>query len=184
VRSLHPTHSCVALGARAAEVVARHGEDTSPVGAGSPFAAVRALSGQVGFLGCGSRCNTSVHGVEELLAQPPPYLWQQAPVLCSVTDAAGVERVVAHRRHNFEGVGQRYERLVDLMPAGAFSSGVVGAQGARLEIFDAEAMWTTALDALRKDPWSLCERVEPGSEGHHLRVSRDGTYFGYRVGKE
>jgi aminoglycoside 3-N-acetyltransferase len=183
-RSLHPTHSCVALGARAAEVIAGHGEDVSPVGAGSPFTAVRALNGQVGFLGCGSRCNTSMHGVEELLAEPPPYLWQPTPVLCTVTDAEGVARTVAHRRHNFEGVGQRYERLVNLMPAGAYLSGVVGTKGALLELFDAEAMWTTALDALSKDPWSFCERVEPGSEGHHLTVSRDGRNFGYRVGRE
>jgi len=184
LRSLHPTHSCLALGARAAEVVARHGADDTPVGAGSPFAAVRALKGQVGFLGCGTRCNTSIHGVEELLAPHPPYLLLPERVRCTVTDAAGVAREVAHRRHNFEGVGQRYERLAGLVPPGAFTAGAVGARGALLELFDAEAMWDTALAALAKDPWALCERVEPGSEGHHLKLGGGGAYHSYRVGKE
>lgn len=182
LRSLHPTHSCAALGARAAEVVARHGEDTTPVGPHSPFSVVRALGGQVGFLGCGCRTNTSIHGVEELLSPPPPYLLLPQPVACRVTDAEGVTREVAHRRHNFEGVGQRYERLPGMVPAGAFTSGPVGEKGALLELFDAPAMWATALEALRKDPWALCAGVAPGAEGHHLKTGGGGAYYSYSVG--
>jgi hypothetical protein len=103
-------------------------------------------------------------------------------VVYRITDAEGHTRDVVHRRHNFEGVGQRYERLPAMVPTGAFSSGPVGAKGALLELFDAEAMWSTALEALRKDPWALCARVEPGSEGHHLKAGGGGAYWGYTVG--
>ena len=156
------------------------------MGPNSPFSLVRALGGQVGFLGCGTRTNTSIHGVEELLAPPPPYLLLPEPLKCTITDAAGATREVAHLRHNFAGVGQRYERLVGLVPPGAFSSGAVGARGALLELFDAEAMWATALEALRRDPWALCARIEPGSEDHHLKTGGSGpggAYFSYRVGR-
>jgi aminoglycoside 3-N-acetyltransferase len=184
LRSLHPTHSCCAIGALAAEVVARHAADTSPVGPGSPFAAVRALKGQVGFLGCGTRTNTSIHGVEELVSPPPPYLMSPEPVRYQVTDADGVTHEVVHRRHNFHGVGQRYERLAALMPERAFVSGEVGTKGKLLELYDAEAMWDTALKALSKDPWAFCDEIEPGTEDHFVQLRGGGTYYGYWVGRK
>lgn len=74
-RSLHPTHSVAAIGAQAALVTQDHYKDTTPVGANSPFRWVRDLCGQVVFLGCGCRCNTSIHGVEEMVDPIPPYLF-------------------------------------------------------------------------------------------------------------
>merc|ERR1712083_791450 len=101
-----------------------HAKDRSPVGENSPFRRVRELGGQVAFLGCGTRCNTSVHGVEELLEEPPPYLFQKSTVTYNVTDAGGQSEVVSHQRHSFgvgcpyegQAVGQRYDRLVDMLP--------------------------------------------------------------------
>ena len=127
LRSLHPTHSVAALGPAAARITGDHWRDTSPVGPHSPFTALAALGGQVAFLGCGARCNTSIHGVEEALpGGPPPYLLLPGEVEYSLVDAAGARTSVRHRRHDFAGVGQRYERLVAGMPAGAYSEGRVG----------------------------------------------------------
>ena len=79
------------------------------------------------FLGCGARCNTSIHGVEEALpAGPPPYLLLPGEITYSLVDASGTRTDVRHRRHDFSGVGQRYERLVAGMPPGTYSEGRVG----------------------------------------------------------
>ncbi|MHC4717374.1 MAG: AAC(3) family N-acetyltransferase, partial [Planctomycetota bacterium] len=70
IRSVHPTHSVCGVGRQAAEMLADHHLDTTPVGPRSPFRRVPDYGGQVLMLGCGLRPNTSIHGVEEL-AEPP-----------------------------------------------------------------------------------------------------------------
>lgn len=115
VRSVHPTHSVCALGPEAEEIVKDHFKDTTPVGPNSPFRKIFEKNGQVLFLGCTPRCNTSMHGVEELLDTRPPFLFQENPIVYSVTDYSGKTEKVTHTRHNFSGVGQRYERVAELL---------------------------------------------------------------------
>jgi aminoglycoside N3'-acetyltransferase len=50
-RSMHPTHSCAAIGPHTLELLGEHRHDRSPVGKNSPFRRVRDLEGQVAFLG-------------------------------------------------------------------------------------------------------------------------------------
>lgn len=199
-RSLHPTHSVAACGPAAGEVTGSHWRDTTPVGPHSPFTRVRDLRGQVAFLGCGARSNTSIHGVEEALpAGPPPYLLQPGTVEYSLVDCDGVTRVASHRRHDFTATGQRYERLVPGMPAGTYSEARVG--GALVQaraacalrglqkptspltpirvhpptqVFDARAMWEHATALLSADPLALVEHV-PAGEGHFLVRAGGGS---------
>lgn len=189
VRSMHPTHSVAALGARAVELTSQHGLDRSPVGPRSPFALLAQARGQVAFIGCGARCNTLVHGVEEAAAPaPPPYLLLPAPVTYSVTDTEGREERVQHARHNFSGVGQRYERLRGLVPRGSYRATPLASGRGLLEVFEARELWDTAAAALAADPCALTEALAPGAdEGHYLKpcAARDGTqYFAYTVGKQ
>ncbi len=65
LRSVHPTHSVCGAGCLAGELLGDHERDTTPVGPHSPFARLPAVHGQILFLGCGLRPNTSMHGVEE-----------------------------------------------------------------------------------------------------------------------
>ena len=191
VRSMHPTHSVAAFGPAADAITGEHWRDTTPVGKHSPFSRMREFNGQVVFLGCGARCNTSIHGVEEALpVGPPPYLLQPGTIAYTVIDADGHERVVQHRRHNFSGVGQRYERLAAAMPPGTYREGRAGVGGAALvQVFDAAAMWMRATELLTADPLALVESV-PEGEGHFLVrgvSSGDGASCGaavwrYRVG--
>jgi len=125
LRSLHPTHSCAALGPRAAAVTGSHDRDDTPVGPNSPFAHVRSLGGQVAFLGCGTRCNTSVHGVEEQCDPLPAFLFEPAPCAYELVDGDGRETTTVHRRHGFAGVAQRYERVEALLPPGALTRGPI-----------------------------------------------------------
>lgn len=191
IRSLHPTHSAAAIGPQAEAVVGKHGMDRTPVGPHSPFRRVYELEGQVAFLGCGTRCNTSIHGVEELLESPPPYLFQELPIRYTVTDAKGASEEVEHRRHSFEtgkpfegqGTGQRYERVLKLLDraAGYHFVGKVG--GATIDVFEAKPMWEAALSALQKDPLCLVEAIPADSEGHHLVIGSSSTSLPkYKVG--
>ena len=85
------------------------------------------------------RAPAAVHGVEEMLQpEPPPYLLLTDPVTYTVTDATGISETVEHSRHDFDGWGQRYERLVELMPPGSYHTGKVGA--AVMQVFEAEVM--------------------------------------------
>ena len=187
-RSLHPTHSCVALSASASAaeaVVGMHGEDRTPVGARSPFARVRELGGQVAFLGCGARCNTSIHGVEEMLAAEPAYLLRPGEVEYVVTDAAGQSEAVRHRRHNFAGTAQRYERVAEALRArgagGGLSEGRVLA--AECVVMEAPEMWAAAKAMLEAEPGCLTETTPAGSEeNHHLVSGSEQGTFRYRVG--
>ena len=64
-RSIHPTHSCAAIGYRAEEFTCDHHLDNTPVGIHSPFYKLQKAGGKILMLGCGISCNTSMHGVEE-----------------------------------------------------------------------------------------------------------------------
>ena len=152
VRSLHPTHSCTAIGPLARELTARHAEDATPGGPHSPFALLPGIDGSVLFLGCGCRCNTSMHAVEELFC--PPYLFA-GEVSYTVTDAAGNEHTVVSLRHNFLGVAQRYDRVADRMPEGCMRGKILNANCVLLR---AAPMWETAEEMLSRDPFALVER--------------------------
>jgi aminoglycoside 3-N-acetyltransferase len=71
VRSLHPTHSVVAYGPRAARLVERHHLETS-LGEGSPFDTLARSGGEVLLLGVGHTANTTIHTGEALA--PASYL--------------------------------------------------------------------------------------------------------------
>lgn len=153
MRSVHPTHSVCGVGPLADAVLGRHHLDETPCGANSPFRAVRDRGGQILFLGCGLRPNTSMHGVEELVE--PPYLFG-----CEVTYRMamrnGVETRLTCRRHGFDGWAQRYERIGAWMGEPDLKVGKV--LEATVHLLDARAFWTCAERALRRDPFCFVER--------------------------
>jgi len=108
-----------------------------------------------------------MHGVEELYGEPP-FLFLQNPIVYTVIDADGNTKSVAHRRHNFEGTGQRYERLLEVIPLGPSlrSIGTVGIS-AVTHVFEAAAMWGRALETMQqRGPLFFVDRIPPGAESH------------------
>merc|ERR1711957_130116 len=97
----------------------------------------------------------------------------------SVADAEGNTTVAEHRRHKFGDFGQRYERLVEMLPPGAYRCGQVGE--ATLHLMEAKVMWETAEAALLADPLSMVESIAPGSESHWLKPGADGAWR-YKIG--
>lgn len=151
LRSIHPTHSVCGVGARAEEILSGHEQDHTPCGPHSPFARLPQWGGQVLFLGCGLRPNTSMHAIEEQIE--PPYLYGD-PVTYRIIHADGSETQMHVRSHNFKGWSQRYDRLEGLLAAGMQKGNVLQSDAVLLE---AGEMWKTALEYYRKDPLFFVE---------------------------
>jgi aminoglycoside 3-N-acetyltransferase len=186
IRSLHPTHSCCGFGKDAFYILSSHHLDISPVGIHSPFSKMKDFEGQIVFLGCGARCNTSIHGVEESLLIQPSYLLRDEKIIYTIRDVNGKESKVEHVRHDFSHTNQRYERLIDFMikdGEGYYSTGIV--RGAKVHVFDAKQMWKVAFETLTTDPSALTvEAFGNEREWHHLVEikGKEEKIYKYRVG--
>ncbi|MBN1401176.1 MAG: AAC(3) family N-acetyltransferase [Anaerolineae bacterium] len=154
-RSLHPTHSVCGVGPLVDHLLGEHHLGDTPCGSCSPFRKLRDAGGQILFLGCGLRPNTSMHGVEELVE--PPYLFGER-VAYRVIGLDGGEITVWSRRHNHGpcGVRQRYDRIEGLLePGRELRAGKV--LQARAHLLECGAMWREGVGALRRDPLYLVE---------------------------
>jgi len=152
LRSVNPTHSVCGVGPAAAEMLAGHILDETPCGPHSPYRRLRDRGGQILFLGCGLRPNTSMHAVEELVV--PPYLFGSV-VRYRVILADGREIAMSCRRHDFSSWRQRYDRLAALLGEDGLRTGKVLA--ATVHIVECRVMWERALAALRQDPFAFVE---------------------------
>jgi aminoglycoside 3-N-acetyltransferase len=146
LRSVHPTHSVCGVGPQAEALLGDHARSTTPCGSYSPFARLPQEGGQILFIGCGLRPNTSMHAVEERVE--PPYLYGEA-VQYRVRLVDGRETTMRVRSHNFRGWTQRYDRLEAVMPAGLRKGQVLEAA---CHLVEAADMWPAALAKLRENP--------------------------------
>lgn len=153
IRSVHPTHSVCGVGPKAESLLKEHHLDTTPCGEHSPFRRLRNVKGQILFLGCGLRPNTSMHAIEELVQ--PPYLLGD-PVDYRIILASGKEIKMRVKRHNFGIWSQRYDRLGPLLDEDGLKRGKV--LEATVDLIDCEQMWDRALIALKKDPFFFVEK--------------------------
>ena len=164
MRSIHPTHSVAGIGVRARELLKYHVLDRTPCGPNSPFHKLPHAHGQILMLGCGLEPNTSMHAIEEKIE--PPYLFgPEIPYILVYPDGTSYEKI--YTSHGFDGWNQRYDRIEPLfeaaklrgsgVPEGALRRGPV--LQAQVHLIEAEALWATALDTLRQDPFAFVERI-------------------------
>jgi aminoglycoside 3-N-acetyltransferase len=151
-RSVHPTHSVSGAGRQAQELLGEHIRSTTPCGPYSPFAKLPEVGGQILFLGCGLRPNTSMHAVEEKIE--PVYLYGEE-VDYEVILADGSRQRMLVRSHAFEGWNQRYDRLAQHLSAPDLRQGNV--LTANCYLVEAAGMWAAALRAMRQDPLCFVE---------------------------
>ena len=146
-RSVHPTHSIAVWGKDAKEIAAAHIRDFTPVGANSPLHELKRRKGKIVMLGCGLEPNTSMHGVEEMIA--PEYLYG-ANYEYNLVLADGKRLKTNILSHNFSGVEQRYDKILDVLDKTDYTSGKI--LKADCYVLNAEAVWEKALVKLREDP--------------------------------
>jgi len=153
LRSVHPTHSVCGVGPEAAELLADHHLDTTPVGANSPFRRLPERGGQILMLGCGLRPNTSMHGVEEVAGAPYAFGgW----ATFELVHADGKRTKMRCRRHGFVGWRQRYDRIEPLLDGEGLRTGRVLEAGCHL--LEASRLWERALETLRGNPFYFVQR--------------------------
>ena len=160
IRSLHPTHSCSAVGRQAVFLCGEHFRDRTPVGPHSPFARLPQVHGKILILGSHPDHNTTLHGVEET-AEPEYVFDRTAPIVYNVTDAQGRTFQATHLRHGFHFADryydQKYARIIDLLDETEVRTGKV--LDAECVLMDAEAVWKKGHEALLKDPLHFVEIV-------------------------
>lgn len=154
-RSAHPTHSVCAVGPVAEALLGEHHRDQTPCGPRSPFRRVRDLGGQILFLGCGLRPNTSMHGVEEVVEAP--HLFGET-ITYRITLEDGATLDAAYPRHAFRGWLQRYDRLGGLLEKGS-ELRIGSVLQATAHLVEARALWERAEAVMRRDPYYFVERA-------------------------
>ena len=147
VRSVHPTHSCCALGGRAEYFTGTHALDETPVGPNSPFRKLKEADGKILFLGCSTTPNTSVHGIEELVT--PDYLYGD-DIVYTITDNGGKTYTKKYHTHGFARTEQRYERAEQLLSPDEISRGKV--LEADCTLMRARPLWEKVARKLGEDP--------------------------------
>lgn len=157
MRSINPTHSVCGEGKYAQELLERHEQDKSPCGSNSPYKILGQLGGQILFIGCGLRPNTSMHGVEELVE--PSYLFKDE-FQYKIFNEKREKRYGYYLRHDFEGIEQRYERLEGLLDQEELKVGKL--LEAQCHLVEAGPMWKKAVEALKEDPMYFVEQIEIG----------------------
>jgi len=161
VRSLHATHSCAAWGKLARPMTDGHINDTTPVGANSPFRKLPEVGGKILCLGSHPDHNTSMHGVEETVPFQP-FIDYSRQVEYEITGYDGEKTIVPSYRHHFERTEgeyvQKYSRILDLLDDDEVSYGRV--LDAECVLMDAEAVWTKGHDKLLEDPFFFVDWVQ------------------------
>ncbi len=158
VRSMHPTHSCCAVGKYAKEITEGHEKDITPVGENSPFARLPKYNGKILMLGCSAMHNTSMHGVEET-AEPPYCIDRKNPIKYILKNG---DTVVEHEAfpHNFRTESgahytQRYDKILDFLREDEKSHGYV--LEAECDLMDAKAVWREGHKKLKEEPMYFVE---------------------------
>ena len=154
-RSLHPTHSVAALGARQKEYIQNHELDNEPVGENSPFFKLGKLGGKVLFLGCSTKSNTSMHGVEEYAKAPYVLSENTRHYVIINKDGNRTEKDYYYHYIHQRGFAQRYDRLENIMN---FQRGNV--LKAECAVVDCEEMWKVGSEKIKSDPYYFVEKIE------------------------
>ncbi len=155
VRSVHPTHSCAALGHRAVELTRGHYRSPTPCGVTSPYFRLALAGGTIVMIGCDlSRC-TSCHTAEELANVE--YHLQPRVAHGSCIDQRGIRIETPCRLHRYDGPERDFPALEPLLlEAGLMRKNRIG--NAEIRLIDAMGLIETALDRLRFDPYFLTSR--------------------------
>jgi aminoglycoside 3-N-acetyltransferase len=158
-RSLHPTHSVAAVGARASELLRDHHRASTPCGADSPWGRIAAAHGFVLMLGVGTHYCTMFHGAEE---EAEPELRCGPPTRCRLMTDAGEGDALLRLHRPYRGaVSNRTAMLPVLEREQLVRRGRIGA--ADVLLIDAHGLWQVSVDLLGRQPSRTRDRVSARS---------------------
>ena len=155
-RSIHPTHSCAAIGFKRDWYVNGHEHDRTPIGKNSPIYKLHEDGGKVLMLGCGINCNTSMHGVEEYL--PTSYVLPENPAPYTIILPEKTYDIDFYRHHiKQHGYQTCFGRLYDIIDRKYMPKGIV--HGAESYLIDSPEMWRVGIEVLEKDEFYFVEKI-------------------------
>ena len=157
IRSIHPTHSCVAIGREAELYTKGHENDRTPAGENSPFYKLMHNDGKILMLGCGTNCNTSFHAIEEIAKAP--YALTGEPITHTLILPDRVY-TADYRRHTIlqNGFAQRYLRISQVLDPKYMPCGCI--HGAESYLFSAGKMMEVALSAMKQNAYYFVSKEE------------------------
>src|SRR5690554_2409037 len=151
IRSLHPTHSVVAIGADTKQLVKDHEKVETPCSHCSPFMKLAENSGKILLVGVDHNSNTTFHTAEELA--DCPYHMLPEPALATVVDYQGKEHKILTALHKW-GTERDFNRLEEeFIKQGIQRNGKIG--NALCRLIDTKPMLEVAVAILKKDPYFL-----------------------------
>ncbi len=152
VRSIHPTHSCAAIGARAEALTRDHYISPTPCGITSPYFRVALDGGYIAMLGCTLDTCTTFHTIEEIANLP--YVCQEDVARGTCIDRFGNTVETPCRLHRYDGPARNFPVMEPVLNAKrAMRIERVG--NAEVRFINAMALLELTLDQLRYDPMFL-----------------------------
>ena len=149
LRSLHPTHSWAAIGARAVDITRGHEDSPTPCGPISPLGRLVALSGKVLLLGVTLESCTFFHYCEEVAVVP--YHLQPRPTRVVMTTAAGATVERDFYLHRWGGSPRDFTKPEpELLRLGLMRKTTLGP--AEIRLLDASKTAEFLIDILRHNP--------------------------------
>jgi len=155
VRSMHPTHSVCAWGAKAVELTSKHILDDTPVGPNSPFMLLSECNGKILFVGDILDSCTFMHGLEEIANAP--YTMNKSMTNYILTDIEGNVRQKNYYTHNFKGWNQEYTRIKDILAYPDIRNGCICS--APCTLIDVNTLKTAALKRFAQDIYAFVSPV-------------------------
>lgn len=151
-RSVHPSHSVVAMGARATYYVQAHESDPTPFGLNSPYHKLTMAKGSIVMLGVGLNSVTNFHVIEDLLGTAMPvkvYLSSARQVPCIRADGSPITVTGACHDPRISAIRQCERARSFLQREGAIRTTPFGES--EVSVIDARAFSRTLLQMLLEE---------------------------------
>jgi len=154
IRSMHPTHSVCAWGAKADELTKKHIDDNTPVGLNSPFMLLPEYKGKLLFIGDVLGSCTFMHGIEEIV--DAPYTLNEKMTTYTLIDSKGNNRQKDYYTHNFKGWAQEYDRIRDILTYPDIKTGLICS--ATCTLIDAKKLKSAATERFKQDIYAFVSK--------------------------
>lgn len=151
LRSVHPSHSVVALGERAADYIRQHELDATPFGANSPYRKLTMAGGSILMLGVGLNSVTNFHVHEDLLGEAMPvqvYLPTRRKLPCVRSDGSQIDVTAVCHDPKVSAIRECERARPFLQKEGAIRSLPFGES--EIAVIDARAFSRTLLKMLQR----------------------------------
>jgi len=157
LRSLHPTHSVVAIGKLDRWFTSGHELVRTPCGFGSPYDKLADVGGKIVLVGVRQSANTSFHTAEEIAGLP--YVLIDQPMDITLADMAGAPVEMRQTRLHLHGAKRDYDALeMQMIDLGICH--VRGVGDAEVRIMDAMLQQMFLVRRLLEDPLAVLGLTE------------------------